>query len=204
MRSTEQLLNADYQAPISRTRSEIRVKGSRFLAIIEPVLTPNEAMQQIAKLRAEHSSATHLCWAWRLGREAQERCSDAGEPWGTAGKPLLSVLSGAAVSDALVGVARWFGGTKLGRGGLVRAYAEVARAALEECSLESRLPVVTVGLHASYGQWGAVERLVASLKGEMDAAFGEVVSAKVTVHAADSQELVARLADLGVLSVEEG
>jgi hypothetical protein len=75
-----------------------------------------------AAIEAAHRDASHCCWAWRLGAPPRERCSDAGEPGGTAGPPILRALQTAELADALLVVVRWFGGTKLGKGGLVRAY----------------------------------------------------------------------------------
>src|SRR6185436_10726580 len=91
---------------------------------------------------------------------ARERCDDAGEPRGTAGPPILRALQTAELSDALLVVVRWFGGTKLGKGGLVRAYGAVAREAVATAPLARRLQRVRVTLEVSYPHLGVVQRLI--------------------------------------------
>src|SRR5687768_18408079 len=122
---------ASYTAPAGESRAEIREKGSRFLAVIGPAADEAAAKARLATLEREFPDATHHCWAWRLGSPPRERSSDAGEPAGTAGVPILQVLRGAGLSDAQAVAVRWFGGTRLGKGGLARAYAAAAREALQ-------------------------------------------------------------------------
>jgi uncharacterized YigZ family protein len=149
-----------YLAPASSARAELREKGSRFLAVLEPVRDEAAAKALLAALGARHADATHVCWAWRLGWPPRERASDAGEPGGTAGPPILRALQGAGVADALLAVVRWFGGTKLGKGGLVRAYGAAARAAVGAAALVPRLLRVEVELELPYPHLGAVQRLL--------------------------------------------
>ena len=106
-----------YRAPGAESRAEIRERGSVFLAAIAPAADEAAAKAFLARLQKELPDATHHCWAWRLGAPPRERGADAGEPAGTAGVPILQVLRGAGLSDAMAVVARWFGGIKLGKGG---------------------------------------------------------------------------------------
>jgi putative IMPACT (imprinted ancient) family translation regulator len=101
-------------------RAEIRERASRFLAFASPVSSPGEAAQAVARLRREYHDATHVAFAWKIGSgaTAAQRSSDAGEPSGTAGKPIAAAIASAGISDVLVAVVRYFGGTKLGTGGL--------------------------------------------------------------------------------------
>lgn len=108
---------------------EETVKGSRFLAFAFPISTPDSAAENVNELRAKYPTATHVCWAYRIGPEY--RFSDDGEPAGTAGAPMYRVLEGSGLDCVLVAVVRYFGGVKLGAGGLVRAYAGVVRALLQ-------------------------------------------------------------------------
>ena len=118
-------------------QAEIEVKRSRFLANVEPATTEEQARAVVSRLRAEHWDARHHCSAFVLGptgpggpSDMVERSSDDGEPSGTAGAPMLDVLRGAEVRDVVAVVTRWFGGTLLGAGGLVRAYSDAVRAGL--------------------------------------------------------------------------
>ena len=150
----------DYRVPAEQVEAELREKGSRFLAIVTPVADQKAAKECLEAIRAHHAQATHHCWAWRIGWPSRERSSDAGEPAGTAGLPILHVLRGAELTDVLAVVVRWFGGTKLGRGGLARAYSGAIREALEGLAVVVRQPTVELAVSAPYERLGAVKRLV--------------------------------------------
>ena len=149
-----------YRAPAGEARAELRERGSRFLAVVRPAADEAAARALLAELEARHRDASHHCWAWRLGSPPRERGSDAGEPHGTAGEPMLQVLRGAGLSDVVAVVARWFGGVKLGKGGLARAYAGAVRAALAELPSEVRRPTVRLALEVPFDRLGAVRRLL--------------------------------------------
>jgi uncharacterized YigZ family protein len=109
-----------------------KVKGSRFLATVAPASSDEQAQELLAKVRREFHDARHHCSAWRLGRDGKRfRYSDDGEPSGSGGKPILQAIDGRELVDVAVVVTRWFGGTKLGVGGLVRAYGGAAAEALD-------------------------------------------------------------------------
>lgn len=113
-----------------------KVKGSRFLAALTPAAGLARAQEILAARRAEHRDATHNCWAWRLGFDPETgRSSDDGEPSGTAGKPILQEIEARRMTFVVLIVTRYFGGTKLGKGGLVRAYAEAAAAVLDAAAI---------------------------------------------------------------------
>jgi uncharacterized YigZ family protein len=149
-----------YPAPAGEASAERREKGSRFLAIVGPAAGEEEARAWRAGLARAHADSTHVCWALRLGWPPRERCSDAGEPAGTAGVPMLQVLRGAGLSDVQAVVVRWFGGVKLGRGGLARAYAAAVRAAIEQLPTTLRTPRVRLALEMPAARVGAVKRLL--------------------------------------------
>lgn len=124
------------QAPAS---AELVIKRSRFLGELTPIESEEHARKLIAEARRTYWDARHHCSAFILGPGSEiQRSSDDGEPAGTAGAPMLEVLRGADVSDVLAVVIRWFGGTLLGAGGLVRAYSDAVRAALEEARIIER------------------------------------------------------------------
>lgn len=117
-----------------RERASIKVRGSEFIATAIPVASKEQAQKELEGLRSEFWDATHNCFAYRIGKGGLEfRTSDDGEPSGSAGKPILFVLNKYDVSDILMVVTRYYGGTKLGIGGLARAYSEAAGMVLESC-----------------------------------------------------------------------
>lgn len=121
-----------YTTVARAAQARIEVKRSVFLTTVEPVENEPDARAVVARLRGEHWEARHHCSAFILGPTGQlQRSSDDGEPAGTAGAPMLEVLSGAGLTNVVAVVTRWFGGTLLGAGGLVRAYSDAVRAGLE-------------------------------------------------------------------------
>ena len=132
------------------SRAEIKVQGSRFLAFCYPVRTREEALAKWKALRKEYHDATHHCFAYRLGAAGEDsRALDDGEPSGTAGRPLLNAIDRRGLKDLIVVVVRYFGGTRLGVGGLARAYGAAADAALAAAPLETRYD--RVSLHIGFG-----------------------------------------------------
>ncbi|HET9768713.1 MAG TPA: YigZ family protein [Thermoanaerobaculia bacterium] len=195
---------SSYLAPAAAARAELREKGSRFLALLEPAVDEAAARARLQAIEAAHRDVSHCCWAWRLGAPPRERCSDAGEPGGTAGPPILRALQTAEISDALLVVVRWFGGTKLGKGGLVRASGGVAREAVAGATTVRRLRRVRVTLELPYAHVGAVQRLIRPPEVELvEEAFGERV--RMVLAVADERLAAVRevAAALG-LSLEEG
>lgn len=120
-----------YKAVYFGGEAEIVEKKSRFIATVRPVKTEEEAIEFIESMRKKYWNATHNCFAYVIGEQFQiQRCSDDGEPSGTAGKPMLDVLLGEEIHDVVVVVTRYFGGTLLGTGGLVRAYSGATKEGL--------------------------------------------------------------------------
>lgn len=111
-------------------------KGSKFISLAFPVTTENEIKEILQQIRKEHHGARHVCYAWRLGEEnIRYRANDDGEPSSTAGKPILGQLQGYDVTNVLLAVVRYFGGTLLGVGGLIQAYKNAASNALEQADI---------------------------------------------------------------------
>ncbi|SRR6266545_2842729 len=191
-----------YPSPAGEARAEIREKGSRFLAILGPAADEEAARARLAAVAREFPDATHCCWAWRLGDPPRERSSDAGEPSGTAGVPILQVLRGSGLSDVLAAVVRWFGGTKLGKGGLARAYAAAAREALPLLPVAVRVPTERLVLRLPHEKVGAVKRLVHPPAVELEAEeYGEEARLVLAVQEERMASLRASLADLGIHDV---
>jgi len=152
-----------YRSVEDGPETELRVKGSRFLGQVFRVASTEEATGRLQSVRKRHHSATHHCWASRFGvpEAPAERFDDAGEPSGTAGRPILNRMLGLDVYDAMVVVTRYFGGTKLGTGGLARAYAEAAAQALEAAPGRVVLRETLLGVECGFDDVGAVEAFVA-------------------------------------------
>jgi uncharacterized YigZ family protein len=144
--------------------SEFRQKidRSEFLGIAFRVETEDAFFAELAVLTKRHYDATHLCWAFRLfaNGEIRARSADAGEPSGTAGKPILSAIEGADLYDTAVIVVRWYGGVKLGTGGLSRAYRDTAAEALDLASIEDRYIYQRFRITVPFDQLGVVYRLI--------------------------------------------
>ena len=131
--------------------AETKVKNSRFLAEIFTVHTPEEA-KEAWKLRKETcDNGGHIVYAFTVGANQNiSGCSDDGEPSGTAGRPVLAVLLGSGATNAMITVARWFGGTKLGTGGLVHAYSDAAKAAVANAQFTELVPLKKVSFNLDY------------------------------------------------------
>lgn len=145
----------------AREETEIKIVGSRFLSYALPCTTQEEFGAELETLRKEHYNATHHCFAWRFGHDGTEfRYSDDGEPSGTAGKRILGSIDRLGLTDLGIVVVRYFGGTKLGVGGLARAYSDSADAVLERCVVERRYLTDTLLLAFPYDVTSQVHHVI--------------------------------------------
>ena len=138
-----------------------KIERSEFLALAFPVTTDDAFFAELARIEKQHFDATHHCWAFRLfdGGTVRQRSSDAGEPSGTAGKPILSSIEGASLHDTGVVVVRWYGGVKLGSGGLARAYRDTAVQALVSASIITRYLCERFTVEVPFASMGVAYRL---------------------------------------------
>ncbi len=160
----------EFEVPKGKVSREIVVKGSKFIAQAEYVSDPEEARDKIAECREEHPGSTHVVYAFITGKPNSQTMgmSDDGEPKGTAGRPVLEVLKGSGLTYVLATVVRYFGGTKLGTGGLVRAYSQALKEAL---AVLKRLPLVErqrFTLTVPYELYEPAVRLIGSYEGEVE------------------------------------
>ncbi|TDT30895.1 IMPACT family protein [Naumannella halotolerans] len=147
-----------YRVIARRASAELVERKSRFLATVRRVQTEEDARAVIEECRRNHRDAGHHCSAFVLGAQAEiTRTSDDGEPAGTAGMPILETIRGHRLSDLVVVVSRWFGGTKLGTGGLVRAYSEATARGLSVAGSRSRVRVRSAGVAVDFERLGRVE-----------------------------------------------
>lgn len=179
--------------------TEIIVQKSRFLGLLEPVGDPEEARARLKEAKARYADATHVVHAFRTGPEGSETmgCSDDGEPSGTAGRPVLDVLKGAGGGQALLLVVRWFGGTKLGTGGLVKAYGDTAKAVVAAARWEELRRWVQASVTVDWSDHrplkNELEVIGARIEAE-DFASGVAVQAKIPEEVFEA--LQARTIDL--------
>lgn len=156
-------------------------KGSRFVATVSPAATEAEALAFVAAIEAEAPDATHHCWAFRLV-SGRARSSDAGEPGGSAGRPILAQIEGHDLSDVVVVVSRWFGGTKLGVGGLIRAYGGAAGMALDRAEVVEEDERAPLEVEHAYDDTSAVQAVLAAEGLEVtDSAFTDRVRLTLSV-----------------------
>lgn len=174
-----------YHTIKSESQIEIKVKGSRFIGETRLSSDPDSALAALEQIRKREYNATHHCWAYRvgLGAECNFKYSDDGEPSGTAGKPIYDVLEGRDLTNTLVVVTRYYGGTKLGTGGLVRAYGEAAREALDKSGVREHYLTDTFDLELAFPAYNLVQQLVARLEATIvDSTFTDTVALTVTVR----------------------
>lgn len=178
-----------YTALAERHRERIRVRGSLFIATAAPAVSREQVRRQVEAVSREKHDATHHCWAFRLS-DGEEGSSDAGEPSGTAGRPILSALDTAGVTDAAVVVTRYFGGTKLGTGGLARAYRDAALAVLADAPLVTRHRRATVEVRFTFEQTGLVEPVLSRFEAvKKESEYGDRVRLVVAVRRSRADEL---------------
>lgn len=143
------------------------IKGSRFITLLSPISSLSEAQQVIKNYQQQLPNMRHYCWAYTLhqnGRTADCHFSDDGEPAGSAGKPILAQLNGHALENVIAVVARHFGGTKLGVGGLVRAYSSAVGYAISEANVISITPTTTLTFSFNYNETAVIDSVLASEK----------------------------------------
>lgn len=177
---------------------EIEIKKSRFICAMARVDSEDAARAFIAERRKEHWNANHNCTAYVLGEDGGvQRSSDDGEPAGTAGVPMLEVLRHRRITDAVAVVTRYFGGTKLGAGGLIRAYGNSVSAAIEEFGLLERRQLLVVDVFADYVLGGRLESdLRDSALTVREVAYEDRVRIEVALPEAELPDFEIRLAEL--------
>ena len=178
-------------------RHEYIVDKSRFITTISPCTTEEEAQAFIGRINKEFWDATHNCTAYALGsKQEQQRSSDNGEPSGTAGKPMLEVLKKTGITNVAVVVTRYFGGIKLGAGGLIRAYSHSVAETLRLAPKELHTTRTQLQATIDYSLYGAVERFLQDKKLHYEANFGEHVTVTILVPPTDVEGIQKELQDM--------
>lgn len=173
----------EYKVVLQGAIAEVVEKKSRFIAEVRPVETEEEASLFIEEIRKKYWDARHHCSAFVIGKRGElTRCSDDGEPAGTAGRPILEVLQGENVKNVAVVVTRYFGGTLLGTGGLVRAYGKAAKDALSMCETGWMRAGIRVVIGTDYNGIGKIQYILGKQEIPIEhAEYGEAVSVQVTI-----------------------
>jgi uncharacterized YigZ family protein len=196
-----------YPIPAQQTRVEIVVVNSRFIATAAPVFSVEEAKAFVQRVRNEFADASHNVPVYLVGHGASvtAHCSDDGEPSGTAGRPALAVLRGSGLGDVAVVVTRYFGGTKLGTGGLVRAYSDAVREVLAVLPRAEKVPTHTVMLALPYSYLERTRLVIAAHQGQiLDEDFGVdvTITARFAVEHLDAFQSALREMSRGQLEAE--
>lgn len=185
--------------PAGECRAEVTILNSRFIAIAAPAFSVEEARNFIQRIRNEFIDATHHVPAYLIGHGATtiEHCNDDGEPAGTAGKPILSVIKGSGIGNIVIVVVRYFGGTKLGTGGLVKAYQQAAKAILAELPLAIQVKACELVCNVGYSDYQKVRRLIENFAGKiLEEFFTDQVSLHIEMQVSERKKFEESLRDL--------
>ena len=190
---------SSYPVPAREIRGELNISNSRFISSLAPAFSVDEARAFIQRIKAEFPDASHHVPVYLIGYGDTEiaHCSDAGEPSGTAGRPALAVLRGSGLGDVVVVVTRYFGGTKLGTGGLVRAYSEAVRLVVQAVPQAEKVLTHTILLAFPYTYLERVRLLVAAQAGTIvDETFAADVTLTARVNVERFSEFQSALSEL--------
>ena len=171
-----------YKSVKQCSEAEYTVNRSRFIGRCFPVDSEEAALCLLCDIRKKHWDATHNCFAYRIGENAAARFSDDGEPGGTAGKPIMDVLTGRGLTNVLCVVTRYFGGILLGAGGLVRAYSTSAADAVPKAGVVSYLPGTILDIPMDYSRYGTLEGFIRANAEVRNVAFAQNVVVTVAVE----------------------
>lgn len=188
----------DHEVIAGEHTGELTLKGSRFIGIALPCPDEDSIQKNLADIAVRWRDATHYCWAAVFdGSSRRERSSDNGEPAGTAGKPILAVLRGTRLCDTMVVVVRYFGGTLLGTGGLVHAYTEGAKIALDGVGRIAKRACCVYMFHVDYADYNAFESKMADLMARRpECEYSERVDVKAWIPIGRREEFLRRLSDV--------
>jgi uncharacterized YigZ family protein len=182
-------MNDEYLTIESQIRTEIKVKGSKFIGTAVHIESKSTAEDFILKISKEFFDATHNCFAYKIN-EKIFRIGDAGEPSGTAGKPILSVIENKNLFEILIIVTRYFGGTKLGTGGLIRAYSDCANKTLLKAKIIKKFITQKLTLNFSYEMLNNIMRLLNLNKCQiLESKYEKDITLKVAIRLSKVEEV---------------
>jgi uncharacterized YigZ family protein len=188
-----------YLMPVGTRQTELEIKRSKFLTFVGSANSKQTAGDFIQKLREQHPKANHVCWAYIAGspKSTTRSMSDDGEPSGTAGMPMLKVIEHSGLGDIVVAVVRYFGGTKLGTGGLQRAYSDAVSQALLDLPTQVKVHRVSISLIYDYTYEGSISRLLARYDiDDLTMNYDQSISAVLHVAQSQLEDLKAELINI--------
>ncbi len=187
-----------YQTLQQSVTARLEIKKSEFIAYAYPVTSREQAMFHVEQLKVKYPDARHHCWAYIIGdpdNTTSAGFDDDGEPNGTAGRPILNVLQHKSIGNVIIIVVRYFGGIKLGAGGLTRAYAGSAQAVVDEMTLLPFVPMAQVEIVADFATEAQCRYVVEDLHGQIDkVTYSQHVRLSITLAERDIETLKERLA----------
>ncbi|GAB6069056.1 YigZ family protein [Thiomicrorhabdus hydrogeniphila] len=186
-----------YPIPTEQTVAEIEIKKSRFIAYAKGIQTRAEGMAWLEEIKAQYPDARHHCWAYLIGNPscaANAGMGDDGEPSGTAGKPILNVLNHKGIGDVMIIVVRYFGGIKLGAGGLTRAYGQAAQAVMEILPTEQQIEMDTITVTCDFALEQSVRHWVSLAQGHIEQIdYSQQVQMQLVVPTIESKSVIQQL-----------
>lgn len=196
-----------YQTLQKAVTARLEIKKSEFIAYAYPVTSREQAMFHVEQLRVKYPDARHWCWAYIIGDPENTTSAgfdDDGEPNGTAGRPILNVLQHKSIGNIIIVVVRYFGGIKLGAGGLTRAYAGSAQAAVDKMTLQPYVPMAQIQILADFATEAQCRYVVEDLNGQIDDVdYSKQVTLTITIAEQDIENLKERLAMDGQVLEDE-
>lgn len=202
----DEINSSDSYKSISQPSTGIyKELGSKFLSFAYPVANEEEVKEIIGTLRKEYHDARHHCFAYRIGAEGEHwRANDDGEPSSSAGKPILGQLLSFGVSDVLIVVVRYFGGTKLGVPGLIRAYRSAAADALSNADIVEKIAGREIGFTFEYLKMNDVMKLLRDFSAEiLEQDFDNFCKIRIRVRRGNYERLIAEISELAVKNEQE-
>lgn len=189
-----------YTTLATSVEHRISEKNSDFLTFLQPVQNRNEAMHWVEQYRSQYRDASHVCWAYVIGNTRQPEAqafSDDGEPSGTAGRPMLHVLTERELGNSLAVVVRYFGGVKLGAGGLVRAYSAAVSQAVHLAELSTVSPQTELSVQLGFADESKVRQLLGEHQGELiSSEYSHQVTLKISLPASAEAAFCQQLSNL--------
>ncbi|NQS97019.1 MAG: YigZ family protein [candidate division Zixibacteria bacterium] len=187
-----------YFIPKTECEAKTEIKDSRFIGRIIPVCSRENAEIKLKQVKEKFRDAAHNCWAYRIMSGGESiRFSDEAEPSGTAGKPILESILERNIGDALLVVTRYFGGTKLGIGGLSRAYRNCAREVIAKCKLEEKAEILKLEMHFLYCYEPQLRNFLYKSEGAIDFSYYEqYVIWKITIPEKTADEFISKCTDI--------
>ena len=183
--------------PVKNSSSEMTIKGSRFLSESFVLASQSEVREIVKEQKQKYADATHVCHAFFFGKNAEIMgISDDGEPGGTAGRPMLDVLKGRGVTNILVTITRWFGGTLLGTGGLVKAYGDGTKNVIEATEFEELVEKSEFSFECDYQQYQSIKKIFEGYSiSEITEDFGESIKITGKIYTSEFEDFKSTVFD---------